>query len=262
VVQRGTAALTELRDGVYRNIRTKRGEFERELSPHRQGLPPAHRSLAQRIPLWAIALTTVGLALVIYVAFNFALAGSSDIAFAEIFGLPPNGPVAPIRENAAPPPPPPPAVVSETHAAAKLHQFLAPEIKAGLVTVFQDAQSVTVRLANRSMFASGAADLSPSYTSLLQRIGDALQDEKGRVLINGYTDNQPIHTIRFPSNFQLSQARADAVAALVGSRLSDKGRIAAQGKGEADPIASNATAEGRQQNRRTEVVLVRGAGDE
>jgi type VI secretion system protein ImpK len=262
VVQRGTAALTELRDGVYRNIRTKRGEFERELSPHWQGIPAAHRSLAQRIPLWAIALTTVGIALVIYVAFNFALAGSSDIAFAEIFGLPPNGAVAPIRENAAPPPPPPPAVVSETHAAAKLHQFLAPEIKAGLVTVFQDAQSVTVRLANRSMFASGAAELSPTYTSLLQRIGDALQDEKGRVLINGYTDNQPIHTIRFPSNFQLSQARADAVAALVGSRLSDKGRITAQGKGEADPIASNATPEGRQQNRRTEVVLVRGAGDE
>jgi type VI secretion system protein ImpK len=262
VVQRGTAALTELRDGVYRNIRTKRGEFERELSPHWQGIPAAHRSLAQRIPLWAIALATVGLALAIYVAFNFALAGSSDIAFAEIFGLPPNGPIAPIREAPAPPLQQQPAVVSETHAAAKLQQFLAPEIKAGLVTVFQDAQSVTVRLANRSMFASGAAELSPSYTSLLQRIGDALQDEKGRVLINGYTDNQPIHTIRFPSNFQLSQARADAVAALVGSRLSDKTRITAQGKGEADPIAANTTAEGRQQNRRTEVVLVRGAGDE
>jgi len=257
VVQRGPAALAELRDGVYRAIRTRRGAFERELSPHWQGLDTGFKPLSQRIPLWAVGLATVCAALAIYVGFNFALASSSDIAFAELFGLPPNGPIQPVRAVAAPPPPPPLAAVSENHAAAKLHQFLAPEIRQGLVTVFEDAQSVTVRLANRGMFASGSAELSPSTTPLLQRIGDALQDETGRVLVNGYTDNQPIRSIRFPSNFQLSQARADAVAALIRSHLSDKGRITAEGKGEADPLADNRTAEGRQQNRRTEVVLIR-----
>jgi len=189
--------------------------------------------------------------------FNYALAGSSDVAFTEVSGLPPSGPVQVARAVAVPPPPPPLATVSENHAASKLHQFLAPEIKAGLVTVFEDAQSVTVRLAGKTMFASGTANLASNYTNLLARIGEALQDEPGRVMVNGYTDNQPIHTVRFPSNFDLSQARADAVATLVAAHLSDPKRVTAQGKGEADPIADNATAEGRQQNRRTEIVLVR-----
>jgi type VI secretion system protein ImpK len=260
VMPRGVAALTELRAGIYRAIRTRRGEFERELSPHWRGLETGYRPLSQRIPFWAIGLFTVVSACIIYMGFNFALAGASDIAFVEISGLPPQGAIQVPRAADVPPPPPPPAVVTENHAASKLHQFLAPEIKAGLVSVFEDAQSVTVRLAGRNMFASGTANLAPSYTNLLGRIGDALQDEPGKVIVNGYTDNQPIHTVRFPSNFDLSQARAEVVASLINTHLTDKGRISAQGKGAADPIADNATDAGRQQNRRTEVVLAR-AGD-
>ena len=111
------------------------------------------------------------------------------------------------------------------------------------------------------MFAAGEAELSGTYTSLLQRIGQALEDEKGHVVVTGYTDSQKIHTIRFPSNFQLSQARADAVAAVILTKLTDKARLKAEGRGEADPIDTNATPEGRAQNRRTEVVLVRGGSD-
>ncbi len=261
VMPRGVAALTELREGIYRAIRTRRGEFERELSPRWRGTEAGYRPLGQRIPFWAIGLATVAMLCVIYMGFNFALAGKSDIAFAELFGLPPNGPPQVARVAAVAPPPPPPLVVTQAGAATKLHQFLGPEIKQGLVLVFEDAQSVTVRLANRSMFASGSADLNSSYTSLLERIGEALNDEKGRVVVTGYTDNQPIKTIRFPSNFQLSQSRADAVAAVVATKLTDKSRLKAEGRGDADPIASNATAEGRQQNRRTDVVLVRSGSD-
>jgi type VI secretion system protein ImpK len=260
VMPRGIAALTELRAGIYRAIRTRRGDFERELSPQWRGLETGYKPLGQRVPFWAIGLATVFLCFLVYMGFNFALAGASDIAFAEISGLPPNGAVQVPRAAAVAPPPPPPAVVSNNHAAAKLHQFLAPEIKAGLVSVFEDAQSVTVRLAGKTMFASGTATLADSYTSLLRRIGDALQDEPGRVIVNGYTDNQPIHTVRFPSNFDLSQARAQVVAALVAGHLTDPKRVTAAGKGEANPIADNSTPEGRQQNRRTEIVLVR-SGD-
>jgi type VI secretion system protein ImpK len=197
----------------------------------------------------------------IYLGFDFALAGQSDIPFAELFGLPPRGPIQIARVEPVPPPPaqPPPPVV-ENSVTAKLHKFLEPEIQQGLVVVLEDQQSVTVRLTAKTMFASGEATLSPTYLPLLNRIADALQDEKGDVMVNGYTDNQPIRTVRFPSNFQLSQERAEAVAAIIGSKLSDQKRLHAQGKGEADPIATNDTAEGRQQNRRTEIVLVRQAG--
>jgi type VI secretion system protein ImpK len=257
VMPRGTAALAELRESVYRLIRNRRGEFERELSPHWRGIAMGHRALAQRVPLWGIALGTAVIAALVYLGLNFSLAGASDIAFAEMYGLPPHGaPVVP-RVAPAPPPPPPPAAVVTAGISAKLHQFLAPEIKAGLVVVLEDAQSVTVRLTNRNMFGSGEATLAGGYTELLGRIGAALQDEKGAVQVNGYTDNQPIHTARFPSNFELSQARADAVARLVAAKLSDPKRVHAVGRADADPLAANTTAEGRQQNRRTEIVLTR-----
>jgi type VI secretion system protein ImpK len=262
VMSRGTAALTELRDGVYRTIRQRRGEFERELSPHWRGLTTGYKPLMQRVPMWALALGTLALACIMYVAYDFALAGASDIPFAELFGLPPRGAIQIARADPVvpPPPQPPPPAPADNSASVKLHKFLEPEIKQGLVVVLEDAQTVTVRLTAKTMFASGDATLNGTYLSLLQRIGDAIQDEKGDVLVNGYTDNQPIRTVRFPSNFQLSQARAEAVGQIVASRLTDQKRMKPMGKGEADPIASNDTAEGRQQNRRTEIVLVRAAG--
>ena len=258
VLPRGAAALGELRDGVYRGIRQRRGEFERELSPHWRGLDAGYKPLGSRVPVWILATATLGAACVIYVLFNFSIAGASDLAFAELNGLPPQGAVIVPRVAVAPPPPPPPAIV-ESQLAPKLRTFLAPEIKAGLVQVFEDPQATTVRLINRNMFGSGSGTLNPSYLPLLGRIGDALQDEKGPVLVNGYTDNQPIHTVQFPSNWQLSQTRADAVAKVIEARLSDPRRVRAVGKGDADPIASNATAEGRQTNRRTEIVLMKTA---
>jgi type VI secretion system protein ImpK len=266
IMPRGVAALTELRDSVYRVIRNRRGEFERDLSPHWRGIDSGFRPLSQRVPLWAIALGTVTVALLIYLAFNFALSGNSDVAYAEIYGLPPQGTPAVVRATVVAPPPPPllpttaptrPGEPPRPTLTSKLRQFLAPEIKEGLVTVLEDAQSVTVRLTNRNMFGSGEATLNSSYNNILARIGSALQDETGDIQINGYTDNQPIHTARFPSNFQLSQARADAVARLITEKLSDPKRVHAVGKADADPLAPNTTPDGRQQNRRTEIVLTR-----
>jgi type VI secretion system protein ImpK len=259
VLPRGTAALTELRDGVYRGIRQRRGEFERELAVHWRGLATLYRPLAQRVPLWLVGLVTLGLACIIYLLFNFSLAAASDVAFTELAALPPKGaPVVPRQAVTPPPPPPPPPAAPATAAATpSLSKFLEPEVKAGLVQVFEDPQSVTVRLINRNMFGSGSANLSASYLPLLARIGTALNAEHGDVLVNGYTDNQPIHTVQFPSNWQLSEARAQAVAKVLEANMKDPKRVRAAGKGDADPIASNATADGRQQNRRTDIVLLK-----
>jgi type VI secretion system protein ImpK len=263
VMPRGVAALAELRNSVYRTIQNQRGEHERELSPRWRGIADA-RPWSSYVPLWVAPLGTATIAAVMYAAFVFLLASDSNLAFAELLGLQPQEPAVVAAVTALDPAPSPTAPKAEiTHPSAvgaKLHEFLAPEINAGLVQVFEDGQSVTVRLANRKMFASGNAVLGADYLPLLQRIGDALQDEPGSVFVNGYTDNQPIHTIRFPSNAELSQARAEAVAAVLQKRLSDPAsRLHVQGKGEADPIATNATPDGRQQNRRTEIVLVRRA---
>ena len=114
-----------------------------------------------------------------------------------------------------------------------------------------------VRIRNRGLFASGSAEVQAKFDPLLQRIGQALGEERGPVQVIGYTDNQPIRSVQFPSNFQLSAARAKAAAAIIGRTIGSQGRISTEGRADADPIASNATAEGREENRRIEVVLRR-----
>ncbi len=259
VMPRGVAALSELRDGVYRTIRQRRGDFERDLSPQWRGIVAGARRFSQRVPLWAVGLVTATVAAVLFITFTLMLANVSDVAFAELLALPPRGQITVPRPTMPAPAPTPPVaqvVVADT-IVPNFHRFLEPEIKAGLVQILQDAQTVTVRLVSGTMFGSGEANLAASYNSLLGRIGDALNSEAGNVLVKGYTDDQPIRTARFPSNFELSQARADAVATLLRSHMKDPRRVRAQGKGQGEPIASNATADGRQQNRRTEIVLVR-----
>lgn len=262
VLPRGVAALTDLREGVYRTLRGRKGDFERELSPHWRGLATGAMKFLRDVPIWARLLATAVLALLLYMLFSFVLAGISDAAFAELASLPPKDhfPVTHVVPRAPPPGTaaapaaelPPPTAFSQ-----RLRQFLAPEIKEGLVTVLEDAQTTTVRLTNRNMFGSGQAVLGPAYPALLVRIGDAIESEPEKVVVFGYTNNQPIRTARFPFNFELSQARADTVIAALRARLKEAARITAKGKADAEPISPNTTPDGRQQNRRTEIVLTR-----
>jgi type VI secretion system protein ImpK len=77
------------------------------------------------------------------------------------------------------------------------------------------------------------------------------------VQVSGHTDNVPIRGMRrFPSNFELSQARAEVVRSMIDARLTTRDRTKAQGQAESMPIDSNATAEGRARNRRVEVTLL------
>ena len=78
------------------------------------------------------------------------------------------------------------------------------------------------------------------------------------MLVLGHTDNQPIHTARFQSNLELSEARARAAADLLAAANGIPARFTAEGRADFEPVASNGTAEGRAENRRIEVVLLRG----
>ncbi len=255
IMPRGAASLAEFRENLFRTIRQRRVDYERELSPHWRGAGAAFRPLKARIPLWVVGSATAFLAALIYLCYNLLLAGVSDSTFARLAALPPTGPLMIIRAAAVTPPPPAP--LAETGLASRLRTFLAPEIRQELVTVLEDGQAVTVRIANRNMFGSGEATLNASYGPLLARIGGALQDEPGQVLVVGHTDNQPIRTVRFPSNWHLSQARAESVARTVAAKLSVPSRVRAEGRADNEPVASNATPEGRQQNRRTDIVLIK-----
>lgn len=126
--------------------------------------------------------------------------------------------------------------------------------------MFGDANRTVVRIRNRGMFASGSATLEPRFAPLLARIGEALREEPGAVQVIGHSDNQAIRTARFSSNFALSLARAEAaLASIAAATGGDRARFTAGGRGEAEPVATNATPEGREENRRIEVVVAQGS---
>ena len=107
------------------------------------------------------------------------------------------------------------------------------------------------------MFVPGSANVADRYVDVLLRIGGAIQQEPGQITVLGHTDSTPIHTIRFPSNYELSLARAEAARNLIRSRLAEPQRVAADGIGDSMPLAPNTTPEGREQNRRIEIVLMK-----
>jgi type VI secretion system protein ImpK len=87
-------------------------------------------------------------------------------------------------------------------------------------------------------------------------VADALNAVEGNVLVSGFSDDQPIRSVRFPSNWQLSQARADAVKKMIATRLARPERLRAEGRGDADPLVPNDSPANRARNRRVEVTLL------
>ncbi len=249
---RGPGELDRLREDLYTIIMRQRQGADPALSPHWQGVPAPYRPARFVVPTWVMSACALAVIGGLFVWFSTGLNAASDDVFAQLLGAP----LAHMPQIARPapvrPPPPPPAVAPEP-----LYVFLKPEIDQGLVTVLGNHAMPIVRIRNAGMFASGSATVAPSYVRLLERIGEALKAEKGPVTVDGYTDNQPIHTVQFPSNFQLSQSRAEAARAIIVRVLGDPGRVTAQGHADADPVAPNTTPAGRDQNRRIEVVLRR-----
>jgi type VI secretion system protein ImpK len=249
VTGRGTSEHSRVREGVYRTLRERRGDFERDLSPHWRGIAAGHRPLTSYIPTWVIAVATAALLMLMFMGFTYALSDASS-GSDWLVGLQPVGTVAIDRPEAAPPPEPP-IIVPNVFT-----KFLEPEIKEGLVTVDENAQRILVRISGEGMFASGSDQLDPEFVPIMERIGKALESQPGRAVITGHTDNVPIKkSLRFPSNYHLSVARAETVKAIVVAHLSDPSRVTSEGRGETEPVADNTKAEGRKRNRRIELIV-------
>jgi chemotaxis protein MotB len=113
-------------------------------------------------------------------------------------------------------------------------------------------------LTDNVFFDSGQAVLKPPAVNLLGKLGDVLSAEKLHpIVVEGHTDSQPIATSQYPSNWELSGARASAVIRSFTADGVPRGRLSGALYGAENPTASNATAEGRSRNRRVDVILTR-----
>lgn len=256
---RGHAELDRIREGLYQLLVQLRGNWERELSPRWRGVDAPHRGPGRSVPAWVAGALAIALLAFGFVWLSDAVNAAGDDLQTRLAQLPPGAP--PAIDRTAPPvppaPPPPPPPTAEPDLIEKVRTFLAPEIQQRLVTVEGDAGRLLIRIAGRGMFPSGSATVDPGFHPLLNRIGQALRTEPGRVTVLGHSDNQPIRTVRFPSNFALSASRADAAKDIIAAAAGAPARFNAVGRADTEPLVSNATPEGRETNRRIEVVLMR-----
>jgi type VI secretion system protein ImpK len=120
-----------------------------------------------------------------------------------------------------------------------------------------DTDGVTVRLLEAGLFAPGSATVQARFLPVILCIAAVIDPEPGAIMVTGHTDNVPIKTLKYPSNWELSDARAKAVAGLMTPLLADPQRIAFEGLADTMPLAPNTTVEDRERNRRIDVMLRR-----
>jgi len=139
----------------------------------------------------------------------------------------------------------------------KLQALLQPLIAKHEVSIQSEPLTLTIQLDDSVLFASGEAVLTPAAISLLDQVGATLVNlpDPFTIVVQGYTDNQPISTASFSSNWALSAARAVRVVELFDAGKVNGDQLAAQGFGEFGAVASNATDAGRAQNRRVVIVV-------
>ncbi len=137
--------------------------------------------------------------------------------------------------------------------AKEITEALAPLVRQGHVRVTEGAQGITVEINASVLFDSGEARLQVPAIRALTAVGQILATTDFPITVEGHTDNAPINTPLFPSNWELSGARAASVVRLFIDTGVDARRLTATGYAEQRPVADNASIEGRQRNRRVAI---------
>jgi type VI secretion system protein ImpK len=240
-IDRGHARLAEIQADLFRRIRQFRGVPAPELSLHWRGMQDRRNPVIRFVPWWvvgAFSLVVLTGAFIYYHARLGALAAPVNERLAHI-GL------AQAPVSGAP------------SAAPRLKQLLHADEAAGVLSVEERGNQTVVTLVASDLFGSGSAKLNPKYQSTLQRIAQALNQVPGQVFVVGHTDDQPLRSLKYQDNYDLSRARASEVVKLLSQTIDHAARIQGSGVGESEPrYKPPSLPENRARNRRVEIIHV------
>ncbi len=244
VQNNGLGELERYRAELYQLIQRFKGDYERELSPHWQGLRDVRNALVRHMPLWVIgSLVSVALILA-YLGFVLSLNARSDQLFKELFELG-NQPISIVQAAI---PAVKPAIPGRRE---RFKQILANEIASDMVEVVSDRL-----LRVRNSFASGSDQLKPQFEPMLKKIADELVTGNDNLLVTGHSDNLPIRSAKFPSNWHLSNARAKSVYDdLLKLAPALNGKLRFEGRADNEALVANDTPEHRAINRRVDLLI-------
>ncbi|HWU77065.1 MAG TPA: type IVB secretion system protein IcmH/DotU [Rhodanobacter sp.] len=244
----GRAKLADIQEELYRRIKAQRAPAADELAPHWKGLEDRRNPLVRYVPLWVIVAAGACLLLGAFMYFYTRLNELSSPVSAQVAQIGLKGAVPPDESRLR---------QTEPKVARKsLKQLLAPEEQAGALTVDEKPDgSALVRLNAAAMFASGGTEVAARQIPMLHAITAALNQVKGRVVVVGHTDDQPVHSLKFKDNYALSAARARSVVQILSQGIDNAGRLESSGAGSSQPIALPANLPAnRARNRRVEIL--------
>ena len=240
IQQRGQAQIAAIQEELYRLIRQYRGEIERQLSPHWHGVEDKRNPLVRYVPLWVVASLLVAVLMGTFLSFRFALARASQ-PIDEVLSSVGVQDVTRLVASSAP-------------MAVRLKPLLAGPESQGLLEVTEQGGVTIVTIKGDNVFASGSAEVNAGYVPVLQQVAAALNEVPGPVRVIGHTDNVPIRSFKFQSNWELSRERAIDVAEVLAESMHTPSRLIPQGVADTLPVSTNDTAAGRAMNRRVEIV--------
>ena len=249
VAEHGETKLEQLRSNLYVLLERQRGDIEHELSGRWEGVKDRRNVLVRYIPLWVIGSVVGALPLAVYLGYLFLINRDSDPVFKDLYAI--GREVTPKPPVVSPAPEPVQPVRESPYK--KLRVLLASEIARQELEVTETNEGTVVRI--RGLFASAQDRVKQKYYPLLTRVAEGLADELGQITVAGYTDNVPIRTIKFPSNWDLSEGRAKDVARILLSSGQLEGRVQSEGRADREPVSSNETPSGRALNRRVDIIL-------
>jgi len=245
----GVGQVEDIQHQLMNTLFQQRGERESELSPHWRGVEDKRNSLARYVPLWVVSVVAATVLLLLWFGFNVRLSAYSDPVMAELQLL--GRSVPPIVERAV--------VVTKKVPSFSVTRALAPEINQRLVHVEALADKVSIVVRGEGLFAPASATLNKQRLALIEKIALILDRLPGPVLVTGHTDSDPITgslRLKFPTNWDLSQKRADAVATRLKENISAPQRIIAEGLADTQPLEANDSPGNKARNRRVEITLL------
>ena len=245
VRERGHERLAEVQHDLYRKVRNHRGPPEPELSLRWRGLEDRRTRLVRYVPWWVVGAAALAILAVTFTAYYASLARLAAPVHAELAKVG-------LEEFSLPP-------VTTPVPGPTLKQLLAPDEAAGAVSVEEKGGRTLVTLLGGDLFGSGSVTVNPAYNQTLQRLAEAMNKVPGRVLVVGHTDDQPIKSLRYQDNFELSRERAVSVATILRRTIDNQARVSWTGVGSSEPrYRPESDPENRSRNRRVEIVHVRG----
>lgn len=261
---RQDGGLERVRRDVYETLRYFKNREDDAISPNWRAVSAATAKPA-RIPLWTIGAAAIAILTGVFFTLRTIVTNQGDALAGELLALDPSTPVTIERAGAVAlteeePGKEAKAEASPTEATQLEHirKALADDIESGGLRVDTKGDFIVVEINNLLLFASGEVEVKAGFDPLAGRIAAALDPQRGEIRIVGHTDNvKPRRTSAFKSNYDISVARAKAVAKLITPKLGEPSRVVVEGKGEDEPVADNATAEGRAKNRRVNVMIRR-----